>query len=426
MTSPAVPPAPAARPPRTAAGRRALRLALPAGGLVALALLCGGRAHAAEGTPAVPSPASLASRLDVEKLLPSAGTTTDERTTDERTTPAGATPPEAAPPHTDARPTAAPRTDAPDTAVPRATAPHPLAPHATTSLTVTPLTTTPRTDAARTDAPHANAPRATATAAAPPSAADPTAGRRATSPQGPPRPASRTSTAPAATSKPPALPVLSVVPVVGETVRSVTGTVTTTVTATVTGTLDTVVTQGLGEVVRQVSHLPGDLTTLPGQLPAPPVPPGTSTAPPVPVPPAGSAPVPAGSAPGTAAARPAVPEEGRHHSPRTRTAAKTAVPYGPRGTVLAAAPVPGTAAHPHTGGHRAARAFDGPNRPAPAGDTDGALGKSVVDGGSARHGDAYAVTFADRAPLRLVPGTAAHTDAAGTPDRYRDIPVFPG
>ncbi|MFJ5640435.1 hypothetical protein [Streptomyces sp. NPDC093223] len=205
-----------------------------------------------------------------------------------------------------------------------------------------------------------------------------------------------------------------------------TGAVTTTVTGTVTGTLDTVVTQGLGEVVRQISQLPGEATTLPGQLPALPVPPGTSITLPVPVPPLGSAPAPVTSAPGTAPARPAAPEEGAQPSPRTRTAATPAVPYGPRGTVLAAAPVSATAAHPHTGGHRAARAVDGPNRPAPAGDPDGALGKSVVDGGSARHADAYAVTFADRAPLRLVPGTAAHTDAAGTPDRYRDIPVFPG
>ncbi|MFJ6704435.1 MULTISPECIES: hypothetical protein [unclassified Streptomyces] len=204
-----------------------------------------------------------------------------------------------------------------------------------------------------------------------------------------------------------------------------TGAVTTTVTGTVTGTLDTVVTRGLGEVVRQISQLPGEATTLPGQLPTLPVPPGTPSTLPMPVPPVGSAPAPVTSAPGTAPARPAAPEEGRQQSPRARTAATPAVPYGPRGTVLAAAPVSATAAHPHTG-HRAAHAVDGPNRPAPAGDPDGALGKSVVDGGSARHADAYAVTFADRAPLRLVPGTAAHTDAAGTPDRYRDIPVFPG
>ncbi|MEV7029286.1 hypothetical protein AB0N99_03545 [Streptomyces sp. NPDC093272] len=398
MTPSAVLPAPAARPSRTAAGRRALRLAVLAGGLFALALLCGGRAHAADGAPAVPStsaPASLVSPLDVEKVLPSAGTATDDRATDERPTPAQAAP--AQPTPVQAKPAGAAPLEAPLTA------------------------TTPGTDA----------PRATTTAStaatATPSPSDTPATRRATSPQGLPRTAPRTSTAASAAPKPPVspvLPVVSVLPVVGETVRSVTGAVTTTVTGTVTGTLDTVVTRGLGEVVRQISQLPGEATTLPGQLPTLPVPPGTPST--LPVPPVGSAPAPVTSAPGTAPARPAAPEEGRQQSPRTRTAATPAVPYGPRGTVLAAAPVSATAAHPHTGGHRAAHAVDGPNRPAPAGDPDGALGKSVVDGGSARHADAYAVTFADRAPLRLVPGTAAHTDAAGTPDRYRDIPVFPG
>ncbi|MEU8711501.1 hypothetical protein [Streptomyces sp. NPDC048663] len=417
MTPSAVLPAPAARPSRTAAGRRALRLAVLAGGLFALALLCGGRAHAADGAPAVPStsaPASLVSPLDVEKVLPSAGTATDDRAPDERPAPAQAAP---------AQPT-------PVQAKPAGAAP-PEAPLTTTPLTTTPLTaTTPGTDApcaTTTLNATVNATASTAaTATATPS--DASATRRATSPQGLRRTAPRTSTAASAAPKPPVPPVLSVVPVVGETVRSVTGAVTTTVTGTVTRTLDTVVTRGLGEVVRQISQLPGEATTLPGQLPTLPVPPGTpSTLPvPVPVPPVGSAPAPVTSAPGTAPARPAAPEEGRQQSPRTRTAATPAVPYGPRGTVLAAAPVSAIAAHPHTGGHRAAHAVDGPNRPAPAGDPDGALGKSVVDGGSARHADACAVTFADRAPLRLVPGTAAHTDAAGTPDRYRDIPVFPG
>ncbi|WP_028809296.1 hypothetical protein [Streptomyces sp. 351MFTsu5.1] len=57
----------------------------------------------------------------------------------------------------------------------------------------------------------------------------------------------------------------------------------------------------------------------------------------------------------------------------------------------------------------------------------GALsGKSAVDNGSSRHGDAHAVTLDHRAPLRLVPGAAADVDAAGTRDSHRDIPVFPG
>lgn len=64
--------------------------------------------------------------------------------------------------------------------------------------------------------------------------------------------------------------------------------------------------------------------------------------------------------------------------------------------------------------------------PAPTGDPEGALGKQAADGTSFRHGDAHAVTLADRAPLRLVPGAAALVDAPHTRERHRDIPVFPG
>ncbi|WP_329597575.1 hypothetical protein OIE43_16345 [Streptomyces pseudovenezuelae] len=68
-----------------------------------------------------------------------------------------------------------------------------------------------------------------------------------------------------------------------------------------------------------------------------------------------------------------------------------------------------------------------PAHQAPTDSTGGALGgKSAVDNGSSRHGDAHAVTLDHRAPLRLVPGAAARVDAAGTRDRHRDIPVFPG
>ncbi|MFD7134994.1 hypothetical protein [Streptomyces sp. NPDC059894] len=74
-----------------------------------------------------------------------------------------------------------------------------------------------------------------------------------------------------------------------------------------------------------------------------------------------------------------------------------------------------------------ARAGHLPAHRAPAGHPDGALGNApVVDSGSARHGDAHAVTLSDRVPLRLVPGSAVRAGAAETRDRYRDIPVFPG
>ncbi|MFI1045640.1 hypothetical protein ACH4U3_07420 [Streptomyces griseoruber] len=51
MTSPTVLPGVVQRVLREAAGRRALRLALLVGGLIALGFLCGGQAQAAEGTP---------------------------------------------------------------------------------------------------------------------------------------------------------------------------------------------------------------------------------------------------------------------------------------------------------------------------------------------------------------------------------------
>jgi hypothetical protein len=68
-----------------------------------------------------------------------------------------------------------------------------------------------------------------------------------------------------------------------------------------------------------------------------------------------------------------------------------------------------------------------PAHQAPSDNPGGALGgKSAVDNGSSRHGDAHAITPDHRAPLRLVPGAAASVEAAGTRDRHRDIPVFPG
>lgn len=75
-----------------------------------------------------------------------------------------------------------------------------------------------------------------------------------------------------------------------------------------------------------------------------------------------------------------------------------------------------------------APAAPGPARRGPAGDGDGVLcgGASVLDAGASRHGDTHAVTTCHRVPLRLVPGSTPRTDPAGTRDRHRNIPVFPG
>jgi hypothetical protein len=137
-------------------------------------------------------------------------------------------------------------------------------------------------------------------------------------------------------------------------------------------------------------------------------------------------PAPVTSAPGTTqhgAARPASAsgEDLRGATARTPKPVRNGA-YGP--DLTAATPAPRSAAH--ADGHRAAAPVTAPSSPAPTGDQGGAPGKSAVDNGSPRHGDAYAVTLNDRAPVRLAPGAAARVDAAGTRDRHRDIPVFPG
>ncbi|MFF7977956.1 hypothetical protein ACFZDK_02325 [Streptomyces sp. NPDC007901] len=309
MTSPAVLPGTAARALRTATGRRALQLALLVGGLLALGLLCGARAQAAEGVSSTPSLTSVvAQKVPLRDVLT---------------------------PHKAHK---APKRQTPTSAPRKATV----------------------------------------------------AGKSVTG----------------------AVPV---VPVVDETlkaekvhkvVRSVTDSV-------------TAVTQSLDETVRQVAELPAKVSLPPTvpvvQLPELPV---VSELPgellPAPV---ITVPRPAQPQPRS----PVTPGTG-HEKSGTQAPVTAAVSYGPRLTVVTLTS-DGAA---HAGGHRAARPVGAPTRPAPAGDPDGALGKSAVDGASSRHGDAHAVTFVDRAPLRLVSGAAARVDATETRDRYRDIPVFPG
>ncbi|MER5212310.1 hypothetical protein ABT063_17425 [Streptomyces sp. NPDC002838] len=151
------------------------------------------------------------------------------------------------------------------------------------------------------------------------------------------------------------------------------------------------------------------LPTLPGppELPGPPLPPVHTL--PAPVTPAPQ--------PGSAVTSPAggPVSDGR-------SAAEVPLTYGPRFAADAAESGVAPAAV-----HRTGPAGPEPAHQAPTGDPGGALGgKSAVDHGTPRHGDAHAVTLDHRAPLRLVPGAAARGDADGTRDRHRDIPVFPG
>ncbi|WP_330459384.1 hypothetical protein OIB37_22435 [Streptomyces sp. NBC_00820] len=101
-----------------------------------------------------------------------------------------------------------------------------------------------------------------------------------------------------------------------------------------------------------------------------------------------------------------------------------ATPYGP-GRVQA--PQRPTHARTFAGRvHSAAESVGVPGHPAPGGAPDGVLGKQAADGGVPRHGDTYAVALSGRAPVRLVSGATARTDASRTRERHRDIPVFPG
>ncbi|MEV5848951.1 hypothetical protein AB0M32_43990 [Streptomyces sp. NPDC051985] len=316
MTSPAVLPGTAVRAPRTATGRRALQLALLVGGLLALGLLCGERAQAAEGVSSTPSLTSVvAQKLPLRDVL---------------------TPHKAHKAH---------KTPEPQTSAP--------------------------------------APRKATVAGK-----------------------SVTETVPVV---PPVVPVVDEA-LKAEQVHKVVRSVTDSVTA---------VTESLDETVRQVSELPAKVSVLPAvpvvQLPELPV---------VSELPGELLPAPVVTAPRHAQPQPqspVTPGTG-HEKSGTRASVAAAVSYGPRLTVVTLTSDRAAQA----GGHGAARPVGAPSRPAPAGDPDGALGKSAVDGAASRHGDAHAVTFVDRAPLRLVTGAAARVDAAGTRDRYRDIPVFPG
>ncbi|MFF3329320.1 hypothetical protein ACFYWX_07090 [Streptomyces sp. NPDC002888] len=171
---------------------------------------------------------------------------------------------------------------------------------------------------------------------------------------------------------------------------------------------------GLPELPKAPSPptLPGwsDGPDFPGLPPLPGQPPPT---------PVTSTPLPAGQTPDT----PASPsdESGRRPHQHAGTAATTAL-YGPLPAVVGTAH--GAAAHDHAS--RAARPGHVPEQHAPGGGSSGVLGsQAAFDNGTSRHGDGHAVTSHHPVPPALMPGTTSRTDAAGTRDRYRDIPLFP-
>ena len=204
-------------------------------------------------------------------------------------------------------------------------------------------------------------------------------------------------------------------PLTGELVRSVGDRVV----EPVGGLVDTV-TAGLGRATAQIPPL-SSLPSLPG-LPESPSMPGLPSLPGLPPSPGQILPAPVAQAPQpVVAGHPGT--EGAIDDRRSGAGA-SGTAYRPRFVVDVAA---AGATAVHGGGQRAAGAGYAPARQTPEGDPAGApANRAAVDNGTSRHGDAHAVALNHRPFVRLVPGAAVRAAAAGTRDRHRDIPVFPG
>lgn len=360
---------------RTAAGRRALQVVLLVSGLFVLGFLCGEQAHAAEGVlatssseavPAAPAGVVRASSTSDTAATVTRLTNTSGATVGRLTNASAALLAQA---H-DAAPAARSKPDTPSAREPR-----------------------PRPDAP--DKPKPTAPVAPAPAPAP------------TDPKPVPNPETSLATRGAAGQ------VLA--PSAGELVRSVGDRVV----QPVHGLAETV-TAGLGSVTAQIpplSSLPSP-TGLPGSpsMPGLPTLPGFISSPgrilPAPV-----AQEPQPGVAGHSGTEGAVDD-------RRSAAAASGTAYGPRFVVDVTA---GDATAVQGGGRRAAGAGYAPAQPAPDGDPAGVpANRAAVDNGTSRHGDAHAVSVNPRRFVRLVRGVAVGAAAAGTRDRHRDIPVFPG
>jgi hypothetical protein len=207
------------------------------------------------------------------------------------------------------------------------------------------------------------------------------------------------------------------------------------VTEQVVGVVESEVLQPVGDVVEtvteQLAEAQAELPVLPGlsEMPGLPEVPGVPARPSLPELPE----LPVQTLPVTTPTQPEAPAAGSsdgdgdgggggHDSARRSGEAAAALFHGPPS--VAGSPTTGTAAR--AGGQRAAQAAHLPVQQAPDGDSGGAPGnRSTADSGSSRHADAHAVSLDQRAPVRLVAGAAAQSDAAVTRDRHRDIPVSP-
>ncbi|MEV7072877.1 hypothetical protein [Streptomyces sp. NPDC093990] len=372
MTWSAAFPGAVARVLRAVGGRRALHVGLLVGGLFVLGFLCGEQAHAADGVGAFAGRAAgqpvRFPAVDRPLRLPAASQA----------------------PHTAAATGADTETNT-DTYADTAKGPTPQP--------VTPEPVTPEPVTLKPPAPQA---------AAPDTSTHPADGKAH-------RPVTEDVIGTVADGV--VRPVGDLVPSVGELVQPV-GDLVETVTTGLTGTIG----------IPAEPTLPG-WPTLPSypespSWPALPTVPGAPTLPGLPGIPGQTLPVPT---PVTSAPQ---PQPGKHAAEQPDAgdegpAADSAV-QGPRFAGHGTVTEPGTRPTVHRATATTTTAHP-PAHQAPSDKPDGTLGgKSAVDNGSSRHGDAHAITPDHRAPLRLVPGAAASVDAAGTRDRHRDIPVFPG
>ncbi|GHH48744.1 hypothetical protein FHS35_002510 [Streptomyces umbrinus] len=127
---------------------------------------------------------------------------------------------------------------------------------------------------------------------------------------------------------------------------------------------------------------------------------------------------------GTAPQQPGGAKDDHRAAEKQSRDESAATVYGPRFAVGLTAAGDGVRHHADIRGTGAVQA---PVHQVPDGDPTGALGRhSAVDNGSPRHGDGQAVALNERARPTLVPGAAVDVTAAGTRDRHRDIPAFPG
>ncbi|MEV6944623.1 hypothetical protein AB0N07_21970 [Streptomyces sp. NPDC051172] len=178
------------------------------------------------------------------------------------------------------------------------------------------------------------------------------------------------------------------------------------------------VTAGLGRVTAQIP--PPSLPSLPGPAGSPSMP-GLPELPGFPSSPGRMLPAPVAQAPQPGVA--GHPGTEGAVDDRRSAAAASGTAYGPR-LVVDVTAGDATAVQ---GSNRRGGAGYTPAHHAPDGDPAGVpANRAAVDNGTPRHGDAHAVALNHRQFVRLVPGDAVRAAAAGTRDRHRDIPVFPG